>query len=155
MVVVVRGDHARSGRIKSETAPGQVSDTGISFGHSVFWKLAIINDEKYTCRGRYPHLPDPKCQKAFLCGRCEFRCVRCRLKALCYFSGRRLFLTQSSFTICLARPNASESGGTSSVMQEAAPTYDPLPNFTGATKVESLPTNTPSSITVLCLRTPS
>ncbi len=36
-------------------------------------------------------------------------------------------------------------------MQDAAPTYAPLPTFTGATSVESLPMNTPSSIMVVCL----
>src|SRR6266542_556129 len=59
MFAVVHGDQARSGRIKSEAPPGQVSEACISFGHRCVWKLAIINDEKYRCRGRCPHLPDP------------------------------------------------------------------------------------------------
>jgi hypothetical protein len=36
-----------------------------------------------------------------------------------YFFSRFIF-AQPSFTTCFARPNASESGGTSCVMQEAA-----------------------------------
>src|SRR5579864_1996461 len=71
------------------------------------------------------------------------------------FFAARFCFAQPSFRICLDRPIASESAGTSSVMHEAAPTYDPLPNLTGATKVASLPTKTPSSITVLNLFTPS
>src|SRR6267143_3824249 len=59
------------------------------------------------------------------------------------------------FTICRARPITSESSGTSSVTQDAAPTYAPFPTRTGATKVLSLPIKTPSSITVVCLFTPS
>src|SRR5215472_9805071 len=66
----------------------------------------------------------------------------------------RFCLAQPSLTICLARPSASDSAGTSSVMQEAAPTYEPLPSLTGATRVASLPTKTPSSITVLNLLAP-
>src|SRR5947207_1507939 len=84
----------------------------------------------------------------------------CRSELLDYFlevavRASRLALAQPSFTICLARPSASEFAGTGSVMQEAAPTYEPLPNVTGATSVESLPTKTPSSIRVVCLFTPS
>src|SRR5437867_8712080 len=65
------------------------------------------------------------------------------------------FFAQPSLLICRARPRASDSSGTSSVTHDAAATYAPLRTLTGATSVESLPTNTPSSITVLCLCTPS
>src|SRR5205809_4352212 len=65
------------------------------------------------------------------------------------------FLAQPSLLICRARPKASDSSGTSSVTHDAAATYAPLRTRTGATRVESLPIKTPSSITVLCLCTPS
>src|SRR4051812_5679489 len=52
----------------------------------------------------------------------------------------RFAFAQPSFTICLDRPRARALCGTLSVMQDAAPTYDPLPSVTGATSVESLPT---------------
>ena len=72
----------------------------------------------------------------------------------CYLFSLFIF-AQPSLTTCFARPNASESGGTSWVMHEAAATYAPLPTFTGATRVASLPMNAPSSMIVLCLFTPS
>src|SRR5579864_7054983 len=58
------------------------------------------------------------------------------------FFAARFSLAQPSFTTCFDRPSASESAGTSSVMQEAAATYEPLPSLTGATRVASLPTKT-------------
>src|SRR5882724_249291 len=67
----------------------------------------------------------------------------------------RLALAQPSLTTCLARPRARESAGTSSVIQEAAATYALRPMLIGATRVESLPTNTPSAMRVRCFSTPS
>src|SRR5204862_3121314 len=65
------------------------------------------------------------------------------------------FFAQPSLMICRALPIASESGGTSSVMHEAAAIYDPFPIRIGATRIESLPTKTPSSIVVLWLLLPA
>jgi hypothetical protein len=49
---------------------------------------------------------------------------------------------------CRPRPIPSAPSGTSSVTADPAAMYAPRPTLTGATRVELLPTNAPSSMTV-------
>ena len=62
---------------------------------------------------------------------------------------------QPSFVTWCARATVSDPAGTSFVMHDPAPMYDPSSTLTGATSVESLPTNTSLPIRVRCLVTPS
>src|SRR5205085_1832226 len=71
---------------------------------------------------------------------------------LCFFAAARFSRScaaQPSLFNWRPRAIASESAGTSSVTQDAAATYEPLPSLIGATRVESLPTKTPSSMVVM------
>src|SRR5580698_9152573 len=100
--------------------------------------------------------PDPTGSKNHLAQR-EVSC-RCRgmpgLSSYFLYSARR-FLAHSGFTTCFARPIASESGGTASVITDPAPTMAPSPISIGAISVELLPTNAPSPMVVGCFLNPS
>src|SRR4051794_38146363 len=61
--------------------------------------------------------------------------------------------TQPSLFVCRPGAMPSDPAGTSSVMDEPAPTYAPLPTVTGAMSCVSLPIKAPSSMTVWCLFT--
>src|SRR5262249_55519260 len=121
-----RLERRRRGRSHPETSQDRVRKTAIE---PTFDSLEIRTHGGKKAERRRCHLPATFC--AF----------RCR--------------TQPSFVAWRARPRARASAGTSSVMVEPAPTYAFLPMRTGATRVESLPMNAPSSITVTCFFSPS
>src|SRR5688572_20683131 len=87
---------------------------------------------------------------------CYFRLVTFLLLTTFYFLPPPFFRsTQPSIFRCFPPLTASDPAGTFSRTVVPLPTYAPLPMVTGATSCESLPTNTPSSIVVWCLRSPS
>src|SRR5580700_7534244 len=66
-------------------------------------------------------------------------------------NSRRFLEAQPGLFTCRPRPMPSPSAGTFSVITDPAAIYAPSPNRTGATSVESLPTNTRFPMLVGCL----